>query len=372
MRVFGWSNAIGGVHHYRIREPLRGMSLRGHETRTLPVATLEVFEQWDVVLVRGLHHPRNSMLWQFASEAGKHALLVYDLDDDIWGWPPGSKEDEYWTDSRREMAERNIQCADLVTCPTSAMADVLSELNPRVAVLPNTIPERLLQLLPQQQDSFIIGWQGAQQHIKDLEIVYNPILRFMLRHTDVELHLWGPANFEQYLPGIADRIFCYAWTPRVWDHYTRLNMTIGLAPIDPTERFNETKSDIKLREYAALGIPFIASKSKAYTNTALSVRGMVAESEREWEEGLEELYKNANLRLWMAEQGRLRARLWTTEENAREWEMAYVRAGHARRLREAAAGNGSAAYESTPNKYSSATLADGETRAVVNVPSSRT
>jgi glycosyltransferase involved in cell wall biosynthesis len=347
------------------------MSLRGHETRTLPVANVEVFEQWDVVLVRGLHNPRNSMLWQYAAEAGKHALLVYDLDDDIWGWRPGSDEDKYWNDSRREMAERNIQCADLVTCPTSTLADVLCELNPRVAVLPNTIPEKLLSLLPQKRDRFIVGWQGAQQHIKDLHIIYNPVLRLMLRHSNVEFHLWGPQGTLDFPDALAPRIVTHPWVPRVWDHYLRLNMDIGLAPIDVTERFNETKSDIKLREYAALGIPFIASKSKAYTNTALSARGMVAESEREWEEGLEELYRNANLRLWMAEQGRLRARLWTTEENAREWEQAYVRAEHARRLRKAAAGNGSASTE-WPGKYTSTTLPGGETRAVVNVPSTRT
>jgi hypothetical protein len=32
------------------------------------------------------------------------------------------------------------------------------------------------------------------------------------------------------------------------------------------------------------------------------------------------------LRAWMTEQGRLRARLWTTEANGLEWERAYVRA----------------------------------------------
>jgi hypothetical protein len=322
--------------------------LRGHETRTLPAATVEVFEQYDAVLVRGLHHPKNSLLWRWAAESGKPALRVFDLDDDPWSWLPGSPEDLYWTDERRLQLELNIQYADLVTTPTRMLADVLAELNPRIAVLPNTIPERLLTLLPPKQDRFIVGWQGAQQHVKDLQLIYNPVLRFMLRHSDVEFHLWGPQGTLDFPDALAGRIITYPWTSRVWDHYLRLNMTVGLAPLDLRDRFNETKSDIKLREYAALGIPFIASTSSAYSTTALAARGMVAESEREWEEALEELYRNPSLRDWMTEQGRLRARLWTTEGNGKEWESAYERARYTRSVRESASGNGHAPIVQSP------------------------
>lgn len=337
MRVFGWSNAVGGVHHYRIREPLRGLALRGHETRSLPVANLAVFESFDVVLVRGLHNERNSMLWRHAAETGAHALRVYDLDDDIWGWNPATKEYDYWNDDRRLQAELNIQAADLVTTPTAAMADVLVDLNPHIAVLPNTIPAKLLRLIPPHNDRFIVGWQGAQQHIADLQLIYNPVLRFMLRYPDVEFHLWGPQRFDLDIPGrLQDRIICYPWTRSIYEHYLRLNMDVGLAPIDVGDRFNETKSDVKLREYAALGIPFIASRSRAYTRTTEAARGMVADNEEEWEGALVELYRNTSLRRWMQEQGRLRARLWTTEDNALEWERAYERARHTRNLRDRA------------------------------------
>jgi glycosyltransferase involved in cell wall biosynthesis len=304
----------------------------GHETKTLPAATAAVFSEWDAIIVRGLHHPKNSLLWQWAAETDQHALRVYDLDDDIWGWHPGSKEDRYWTDERRLRVELNIQAADLVTTPTYGMASLLADLNPRVAVLPNTIPERLLQLQPEHRERFVIGWQGAEQHVRDLQIILTPVLRFMLRHPDVEFHVWGPPGIEEdFLPGLAKRITVFPWTSSVWEHYYRLNMDIGLAPLDSKETFNLTKSDIRLREYAALGIPFIASDSDAYTTTAYAARGIVVgNTGEEWEEALETLYEQAELREWMAEQGRLRARLWTTEANGIEWERAYVRAGNTR------------------------------------------
>jgi glycosyltransferase involved in cell wall biosynthesis len=363
MRVFGWSNAAGGVHHYRIREPLRGLAKRGHETKSLPAATSEVFEQWNVVVVRGLHHPKNSLLWQWAAETDRPALRVYDLDDDIWAWIPGSKEDEYWTDERRLAVELNIQAADLVTTPTHALAEVLSQLNPRIAVLPNTIPERLLQLQPEHRERFIIGWQGAAQHVRDLQLIYNPILRFMLRYSDVEFHAWGVQGTLDFPDALASRIITHPWVGSVWAHYYRLNMDIGLAPLDPNDTFNFTKSDIRLREYAALGIPFIASDSDAYTTTANAVRGMLASSEEEWEEALTKLYENPDLRAWMAEQGRLRARLWTTEANGIEWERAYDRASHARIYR-------NSTTERTSSRPISSTIisANGDgTRAIQNI-----
>lgn len=362
MKIFGWSNAVGGVHHYRIREPLRGLARLGHETKTLPAATADIFEQWDIVLVRGLHHPQNSLLWRWAAQIGKPALRVYDLDDDIWGWNPGSKEYDYWTDDRRESVEMNIICADLVTTPTDPLAAVLIQLNPNVVVLPNTIPERLLHWLPPKRDRFVVGWQGAEQHVKDLQVIYTSVLRFMLRHSEVDFHVWGPHGIMDFPDALAGRIFVHPWTTRVWDHYTRLSMDIGLAPLDTGDRFNETKSDIRLREYAALGIPFIASRSVAYSGTTLAARGILAEDGSQWEGALERLFADSNTRAFIAEQGRHRARLWTTEANAIEWERAYVRAGKARDHRNAAAGNGQANLQYRPAYY-----VDGERQYVHNV-----
>jgi glycosyltransferase involved in cell wall biosynthesis len=289
------------------------------------------------------------------------------LDDDIWAWIPGSKEDEYWTDERRLAVELNIQAADLVTTPTHALAAVLSELNPRVAVLPNTIPERLLQLQPEHRERFILGWHGSAHHVRDLQQIYNPVLRFMLHHPDVEFHVWGAQGTLDFPDALADRIVTYPWVQSVWGHYYRLSMDIGLAPLDPTDTFNFTKSDIRLREYAALGIPFVASRSDAYTSTANAVRGFLASTEQEWEDALTLLYKDASLREWMAEQGRLRARLWTTEANGIEWERAYERAGHTRTYR-----NSSTERATEPRPVRSTILsANGDgSRAIQNIRAS--
>lgn len=326
MKILGWSNEAGGVHHYRIREPLRGLKRLGHETHVSRAVLGGDVLSYDVLLVRGLHNARNSVLWRSIAAMGERKTrLVFDMDDDAWAWAPGSKEDEYWTDERRYNLELNIQCADLVTTPSPRLAAVLENLNPNVAVLPNCVPEMLLRLTPDKRDKFIVGWQGASQHVRDLQLIYNPVFRFMLRHpSDVELHLWGPGAFADLPRGIADRVVTHRWIDSTWQHYYRLNMDVGLAPLDPSDPFNDTKSDIRLREYAALGIPAIASDVPAYVYTATASRAFLVTEEYQWENCLEMLYMDRQERANRAKDARIVARDWTTESNARKWEASYV------------------------------------------------
>lgn len=347
MKILGWSNEAGGIHHYRVREPLRGLGLRGHETRITKALLGSDAIDNDILLVRGLHTSRNSILWRgLAAMPDRRVRLVFDFDDDAWAWQPGSPEDDYWTFERRYSLETNIQCADLVTTPSPRLAKVLQGLNPNIVVLPNTVPQILLSLRPEKRERFVIGWQGARQHTRDLQLVYNPVLRFLLHHKDTEFHLWGPMGTEHFPDALADRIICHPWIESTWQHYYRLSMDIGLAPLDPADPFNDTKSDIRLREYAALGIPYIASNVNAYFDTARKSGGFLASDESEWEECLEYLYQHRSVRETHSQMGRAMAVNWTTEGNAHLWEDAYVSASN---RNSGSPGSSSPAYSSSPS-----------------------
>jgi glycosyltransferase involved in cell wall biosynthesis len=288
-----------------------------------------VLYDYDVLLVRGLHDPTNSRLWEAAATL-PNLTLVYDLDDDIWAYHPDTMTYRYWNDDRRLRAEQNIQLAHVVTTPTEALAGYLQQLNPNVAVLPNTVPRKLLQTLRPQRthNKFVVGWQGAYQHLHDIELIMTPLFRFMLRHLDVELHLWGVDRFADLPTGLTNRVRCYGWTASVWGHYFNLDMDIGLAPLDMSDPFNESRSDIRAREYAALGIPCIASGGQTYGYTIKhGVTGLLAYDPTEWEEYLELLYADKYQREFLAEMGRKKAgESYTTEGNAIEWERVYVAA----------------------------------------------
>jgi glycosyltransferase involved in cell wall biosynthesis len=328
MKIYGWSDGTGGVFHYRIKEPLRGLRQLGHEAYTGQALQLKAADAYDMILVRALHNRHESKAWQALAAQGEH-LLVYDLDDEIWAWNPSSSHADYWNDDRRFQAELNIQLADMVTTPSVKLAEVLARLNPNVHVLENTVPKWLTHISQPHRDSskFIIGWEGAHAHIHDLEAVYRPVFRFMFRHPDVELHLWGPDEFADLPPSLAERVKCYGWESDVPTYYRRLAMDVCLAPLEESP-FNNTKSAIRVQEHLALGIPVIASPSPAYLGYLQNGRtGYFASSSEAWESALERIYRDPKVGQRLGAAGRRHARgRWTTEVQAPQRQRIYQEA----------------------------------------------
>lgn len=323
MRVFGWSSGRGGVHWYRIREPLRGLKLRGHTTQQSHILFGgESLNDYDVLLAHGVADPKNSHGWQRLAEIGRHQL-IYDIDDDHWNWHPDTEQYQFWTEDRLMQVEENIIVADIVTTPSRTFASHLSQLNRNVIVRPNTIPEWLTKIhLPRGNRPFVVGWEGAPHHIDDLTLVYAPLFRFMIHHPDVQLWLWGPWKdpHADYMPGMEGRVQRFPWQKSVADYYRSLDMDVCLAPLQPTA-FNETKSAIRVQEHSALGIPVIASPSPAYSEYLFDGQnGFYADREDEWEDHLEYLYRNHDARGKLGRQGRNMAKVWTTEANSIYWE----------------------------------------------------
>lgn len=320
-RVFGWSTGKGGVHWYRIREPLRGLKLRGHMTRAAHVLfSGESINDYDVLLAHGVADPKNSYGWQRLAELGRHQL-IYDIDDDHWNWHPDTEQYRFWNEDRLFRVEENIIAADLVTTPSKKFADYLSQLNRNVIVRPNTIPEWLTKIhLPRSNRPFVVGWEGAPHHIDDMNLIWKPLMRFLLRHKDTRFHAWGPNNFDELPIGLRERVTCFPWIKSVPDYYRSLDMDVCLAPLQPSP-FNETKSAIRVQEHSALGIPVIASPSPAYHNYLIDGQnGWLAKTEDEWEDSLETLYLDPAYRARLGKAGRRMAQEWTTEANGIYWE----------------------------------------------------
>lgn len=325
MRVHGWTDGKGGTSWYRTKEPLRGLRQRGHDVTVGPALfNGKKLHSYDGLLVRALHDRWNSSAWHQLAEIGRQ-VLVYDIDDDVWNWHPGTEQYRYWTEARLLQAEQNILAANVVTTPSHMFAKYLRQLNPNVVVIPNTVPAWLTRIQrPLTERPFVVGWEGAPHHLDDLKLVWGPVFRFMLRHPDVQFWLWGPHKFDDLPVKLAERIRTTPWIRDVPSYYRSLDMDVCLAPLEDTP-FNETKSSIRVQEHSALGIPVIASNSPAYQGYLQpGVNGLFAESEQEWEDHLELLYQDAYLRHSFSRNGRVLAQSWTTEANVTFWEDVFT------------------------------------------------
>jgi len=136
------------------------------------------------------------------------------------------------------------------------------------------------------------GWVGATPwRSGDLEIL-NPGFGQFLENRRVKFHHSGsivnaPKVSKQI--GMSDSIFTSEPMKPIMTYPEMFRkIDVGIVPLSNVE-FNEAKSFIKGLEYAAAGIPFIASPSSEYKYFAEKGVGRIANNQLEWVAHAEEL-----------------------------------------------------------------------------------
>ncbi|MGH3677260.1 MAG: glycosyltransferase [Mycobacterium sp.] len=268
-------------------------------------------------MIGGVYNAPIVQRWwrRLANDAG----LVYELDDDPFNVEPHNPAyGEYGSPVRQDSITRCIQVADLVTASTDVLAQRIRRLNPNVVVLQNRIDENVLQLIRPRCGRLTIGWAGGVSHLNDIKECAYGLRRALDRH-DVEAHFIG-ADFRRL---IARPVRYTPWCDNTTDYYRLIDFDIGLAPLAPTV-FSESKSHIKALEYAALGIPVIASDVAAYRNFVVDgVTGWLVRREHEWASRLRQLICDEEMRREMGTNARELAADWTIQHGWQEWESAY-------------------------------------------------
>ncbi len=250
--------------------------------------------------------------------------LVYEIDDnvfdvDITNW---MAHGTYGKLEVRDAVEHSAQVADMVTVTTEPLAEVMREHNPEVRVIPNVVPDGVLDITRCRQPKVVIGWQGGASHARDIALIA-PSLRHVLdkHRKHAELHIVGtdfrqtigrPARFTDWVP--VDASLAY---------FRAIDFDIGLAPLTGTH-FDQSKSAIKAVEYAALGIPVLASDVEPYRGFVVDgVNGYLCKRKADWGRRLEELIGDGAAREEMGRNAREMARAHTMSEGIKLWAAAY-------------------------------------------------
>jgi glycosyltransferase involved in cell wall biosynthesis len=110
-------------------------------------------------------------------------------------------------------------------------------------------------------------------------------------------------------------------------------LDVGMVPLESSV-FNKCKSGLKIAEFAARGIPAVATPSPA--TVALRREGypvLFADSPREWYTHLAALLRDPDLRAEMSQAAYETARRLSLENQADQWERAWLRAQRRSRVR---------------------------------------
>lgn len=315
MKIFGFhdGHACG---KYRILLPFNQLEQHGHQV-DVNWGWTDRCEEYDIIVGQRIGKPEALPIWRRL--AARHKL-VYETDDDVFTIDPTNAM-AYLTHSAEvvDAVEFAATAAHLVTVSTEPLAEVMRRYNDNVVVLPNHIEAAMLDLERPRRDRVTVGWAGGDSHLVDFHMVAAQLRRFLDRNPAVDFHNIGTS----YLRPFKLRGRHTGWSSDIWDYYRSIDFDIGIAPLADTV-FNRSKSAIKAMEYAALGIPVVASDVQPYRDFVIDgVTGYLIRKEHDWVRRLYELASDEAMRAEMGAKAKEHVAQYAIERGWRLWEQAY-------------------------------------------------
>lgn len=336
----------GGCGFFRCLQPAKYIKYMGlAETETiLRTPTDEQLLSADLIVLQDIGSPVGSKIAKFLLQ--NKIPYVTDVDDFLHhvsprntggypAWNPGT----LYVSRAMEVIKSSFG----LTVSTNALAREYFPYNPTIYVVPNYLDKFVWdQPTVRKQDGKIrIGWCGGNAHGDDLFMISKVLERlikenkgkvvfetmgmlpqelkgvFPMQHTgndscpscgfEGQLHHFPGESLENY-PG--------ALISRGWD--------IAVAPVIDNS-FGNCKSDLKIKEYAAAGVPMVVSSVTPYREAKRNgAQILLAETYEEWYTNLKALIDNQSQREEMAQKNKEWVTQYWIQDNAQHIFEAYA------------------------------------------------
>jgi glycosyltransferase involved in cell wall biosynthesis len=310
---------------YRAVDPMKAMAARGHDVvwpSETGHADLARLLGCDVVHVYRLTGSGTRHVLEQLADRG--SAITYDNDDDYTTVP---KESPNYKEAGGIVGQRifkeTVKAASLARTFITTN-DVLAERYrsagvDRVEVIGNHLATDLLR--PRQAHrGVVIGWVAGGEHLADVARIpiREALERVVARHDDVLVRCIGvdlelPERYEHEkqvdFPDLPRRIGGF---------------DIGIAPLADIP-CNWARSDIKVKEYAASGVPWLASPIGPYAGLGENEGGRLVPNDG-WFEALDRLVTHARERRRLAKKAKRWAKGQTIDAVAERWEQVFAAA----------------------------------------------
>lgn len=230
--------------------------------------------------------------------------VIYDFDDAIMYYDDQPQRKP----SRRKHTkpfERTVKLSKLVIAGNSYLAEHARKFNVNVRVLPTGLDVGAYRVHTKSKDDGRVRlvWIGSKSTLRYLEQIRPALEEIGSRFENVTLRI------------ISDEFLSLKNMPVEQCRWSKENEAsdlatsdIGLAPL-PDNRFTRGKCGFKVLQYAAAGLPAVASPvgvNSEYVRDGLT--GYCATNMSQWVEKISELIKNAELRKQMGASGRVQVK----------------------------------------------------------------
>jgi GT2 family glycosyltransferase/glycosyltransferase involved in cell wall biosynthesis len=332
------NDALSPCAYIRLLQPLDHPAIGGDLDIVIADAAEALSYRADLIVTQRYAVPDVAA----ADALGAHAAatgagLVYDLDDDLLNIPL-THADAAELRPKARTVQLMLRHATQVWVSTPALAQSIASVRDDAVVLPNALDERLWLLPPRPPrppgSPLRILCMGTQTHGGDFALIQPGLERlkdvFGDRVTIDMLGVTGRGDLPSWINRLSMTPNGHASYPGFVNWITQQPAwDIGLAPLADTA-FNRGKSSIKTLDYAALGMPVLASDVAAYRGSlADGAGGMLLPNEpHAWYAALSWLRRDPAALARLAEGARaafVAAGTLTTQAEARRAALAAVR-----------------------------------------------
>lgn len=262
--------------------------------------------------------------------------ILYETDDNLLHVPTWNAGPHLWMSVERDLVERMVRRADLVTVSTPVLAAVYGRYNRSVRVVRNAIDPSWYA--PRPDEAVLPGdprllYYGGALRMRDYAVCRDAVDETKRRFPDARRVWLGATGGSARSGSPADVIAAVDETlpfvPGVSAFAQALvaaQPDIGLAPVVGDD-FDRAKSELHWLEYSMAGAATVASRTMQggpYDVIRDGVDGLLARSKADWRDALARLASSASLREDLA--GRARERVlaeYDVEVRAAEWAEAY-------------------------------------------------
>ncbi len=277
-----------------------------------------------MLLIHRYVDDRVQRLVQEAKVAG--VAVVWDNDDDMGAMPRSSVTYKHFGgmawERRLAQMKKVFRSTDLVTTPSRVLSERMLEYGaPASDVIENYIPGQLLSAVRRPHDGLTIGWVAGLEHRVDTDQlpIRDVLARLLDERDDVRVVTIGLG-----LGLRSDRYRHIDQVPQVQLAEHAATFDIAIAPLTDID-FNRSRSNVKLKEYAAGGTPWLASPIGPYAGMGEKEGGRLVPDDG-WHEALTRLLDRPRERAKLGKRAAKWAASQTLVKNMDAWEARFAAA----------------------------------------------
>lgn len=221
--------------------------------------------------------------------------VINDLDDWFWGISEKNSAAKFVDpdenpNSNVDHYRRTLESSDLVTVSTPFLAEQIAEWGVPVRIIENRVSSFMFHQRKHKAGRPIVGWVGSTAHRSgDLTVLkdFYPGISSLVSFHHTGFHPYHPDFCDEV--GISKDLVSTLPMLSPFEYPHGFQFDIGVVPLVDIP-FNHAKSWIKGLEYAAAGIPFIASPLPEYLRLQSQYGiGRIAYDSSDWVAHIEEL-----------------------------------------------------------------------------------